>query len=166
MKTKELKSTLLVQIPQVSLRLTGISEHWQPSFTFRQQNGKKKKNTSLGNLITSKQRRNASRDSSNETAWLPSSEPHGWQVPITPHPSAPYTTPKQLLKCCTPKYELRIIKYLRRWRAEAKATGKKSTLQETKLSKLQIILEMKITHGITGQRVALRGDWNLEHLKK
>lgn len=65
MKTKELKSTLLVQIPQVSLD-TGISEHWQPScFTFQAAEWKKKKkNTSLGNLITSKQRRNASRDSS------------------------------------------------------------------------------------------------------
>lgn len=66
MKTKELKSTLLVQIPQVSLD-TGISEHWQPSFfTFQAAEWKTKQNktTSLGNLITSKQRRNASRDSS------------------------------------------------------------------------------------------------------
>ena len=49
MKTKELKSTLLVQIPQVSPH-TGISEHWQPSFFYppgsRMEERKKKKDFS------------------------------------------------------------------------------------------------------------------------
>ena len=47
MKTKELKITLLVQIPQVSLD-TGISENIgsQVFLPSRQQNGKKKKNFS------------------------------------------------------------------------------------------------------------------------
>ena len=87
MKTKELERTLLVQFPQVSPD-TGISEYWQ-FYPPGSRMGKKKHFSGEPDKFKEVGEKCIKRFL-NKTAWLPSSEPHGWQVPILPIPQ-PHT---------------------------------------------------------------------------